>query len=76
MNTITVYSSSNKERTLLKNLLSTMNIKFTVDLSKDDTRMSKSEYFAMLEQSIQQEKDGKVVEYTPQLEKQLFGNII
>jgi hypothetical protein len=53
-----------------------MNIKFTVDLSKDDTRMSKSEYFAMLEQSIQQEKDGKVVEYTPQLEKQLFGNII
>ena len=35
-----------------------------VPLSDDDSLMSKEDYFAMLDRSIQQAKEGKVTEYS------------
>ena len=43
---------------------------------KDDSLMTKAEYFVMLDESIQQAKEGKVRRYTPKVEKKWFGSIL
>ena len=46
-----------------------------VPLSEDDTLMSKEAFFAKIDKALQQAKEGKVKELTPELRKALFGDL-
>lgn len=43
--------------------------------AKDDTLMTKEEYFAMLDKRIKSARQGHVTTLTPELQKQLFGDL-
>ncbi|MDR1747333.1 MAG: hypothetical protein LBR49_08725 [Tannerella sp.] len=55
-----------------------LNIRFSRYAEKrtDGALMSKSEYFSMLDERIKNVEDGKTVEYTPELEKEFFAEIL
>lgn len=44
-----------------------------IPVEEEDTLMSKEEFFAKIERSIQQAKEGKVREWTPEMQKEFFG---
>ena len=46
-----------------------------VPVTNDDTLMSKEAFFAKIDQSLQQAKNGNVKELTPELREALFGNL-
>ena len=46
-----------------------------VPVTNDDTLMSKEAFFAKIDHSLQQAKDGNVKELTPELREALFGNL-
>ncbi|MDR0505651.1 MAG: hypothetical protein LBH32_02375 [Dysgonamonadaceae bacterium] len=62
MNTIVAYPATEDQMSLLKGLLKEMKIRFSVkkEKKKDDSLFTKEEYFAMLDESIKQAKEGKV----------------
>ncbi|MDR0505649.1 MAG: hypothetical protein LBH32_02365 [Dysgonamonadaceae bacterium] len=61
MNTIVAYPATEDQMSLLKGLLKEMKIRFSVkkEKKKDDSLFTKEEYFAMLDESIKQYKEGK-----------------
>jgi antitoxin (DNA-binding transcriptional repressor) of toxin-antitoxin stability system len=46
-----------------------------VPVKEDDTLMSKEEFFAMIDRSLEEVKQGKVTRLTPELRKELFGDL-
>ena len=46
-----------------------------VPVTNDDTLMSKEAFFAKIDHSLQQAKEGKVKVLTPELRATLFGNL-
>ena len=46
-----------------------------VPVTNDDTLMSKEAFFAKIDHSLQQAKDGNVKVLTPELREALFGNL-
>lgn len=46
-----------------------------VPVAKNETLMSKDEFFAKVDIAIQEAKEGKTVKLTPELRNKLFGNL-
>jgi hypothetical protein len=46
-----------------------------VPVKEDDSLMSKEEFYAKLDRSLEQYKNGEYEELTPELKKQLFGDL-
>ena len=77
MESIIIYPKNKKQTTLLKSLLEAMKINFdTKKEAKDETLMSKEDFFAKIDRSIKQAEEGKVTELTPELKKELFKSIL
>jgi len=73
------YNARNRTAEKVLSVITAMNDVFrvkTAEKKKDDSLMTKEEYFAMLDESIRQAERGEVVEYTPELEQKLFGAIL
>lgn len=75
MENIIVYPKNKKQQTLLRSLLKEMNVRFEIE-EDDDTRMTKEEFYAEIEEAKQEAGEGKVLRYTPELKKELFGDIL
>jgi len=78
MDALLVYPNTQKQVSVLEALLTELNIRFSMYAEKrtDDTLMSKSDYFSMLDERIKNVELGKTVEYTPELESELFAEIL
>ena len=77
MESITIYPKNKKQTSLLKSLLEAMNINFdTKEAEKDDTLMSKEEFYAKIDEARKEIEEGKGIEYTPELKKELFKSIL
>lgn len=46
-----------------------------VPVKEDDTLMSKGEFFAMIDRSLEEVEQGKVTRLTPELREELFGDL-
>lgn len=46
-----------------------------VPVKEDDTLMSKEEFFAMIDRSLEEVEQGKVTRLTPELREELFGDL-
>ena len=62
MNSVVVYPTTERQISLLEELFKEMKIRFSVkrEKQKDDSLMTKAEYFAMLDERIKETKEGKV----------------
>lgn len=75
MDSIIVYPKNKKQKTLLESLLKEMNVRFEIE-DKDETLMTKEEFYARIEEARQEAREGKVHKLTPELKKELFGDIL
>lgn len=72
MESITIYPKNEKQKSLLKSLLEEMKIRFDIAKS-DDALMTKEEFYAKIDHSIQQADEGKVKTLTKEKQKELLG---
>ncbi len=72
MESITIYPKNEKQKSLLKSLLEEMKIRFDIAKS-DDTLMTEKEFYAKIDRSIQQAKEGKVKTLTKEKQKEILG---
>lgn len=70
-----IYPKNEKQKSLLKSLLEEMKIRFEIPKA-DDALMSEEEFYAGIDEAIQQVEEGKVVKYTPELRQKLFGSVL
>ncbi|MDR0829515.1 MAG: hypothetical protein LBN95_05315 [Prevotellaceae bacterium] len=80
MNTVIAYPTTANQITLLETLLKELKIRFAIKKTNetDPTLYSKDAYFAMIDGRVQNIEQGKseLIEYTPELEKELFAEIL
>jgi len=70
MNNLIVYPKNKNQQKLLESLLKEMRVHFEVE-EADETLMTKEEFYAQIEEA----REGKVHKFTPELEKELFGDL-
>ncbi|MFT4094511.1 MAG: hypothetical protein QM640_12810 [Niabella sp.] len=75
MENIVIIPESKKQFSAIKAFLEEMKIRFKTE-KQDDALMTEAEFYAKIDRSIKQAEEGKVVEYTPELEKKLFKSIL
>ena len=75
MESITIYPKSKKQQSLLKSLLEEMKVHFEIGKS-DDTAMSEEEFYKKIDLAKEDIKQGRYVEYTPELREKLFKSIL
>ncbi|MGC4128148.1 MAG: hypothetical protein QM564_01015 [Bergeyella sp.] len=73
METMVVYPKSEKQKSLLASLLDEMKIRFEIAKTEDDTKMTKEEFYAMVDAAKQEAREGKVHILTPEKQKELLG---
>jgi len=74
MENIIIIPESKKQSSVIKAFLKEMKIRFEVE--KDDTEMTKEEFFAKIDRAKQQVKEGKVKPLTPELREKLFKSVL
>lgn len=74
MENIIIIPESKKQSSVIKAFLKEMKIRFEVE--KDDTEMTKEEFFANVDRAKQEVKEGKVKPLTPELREKLFKSVL
>ncbi len=74
MENIIIIPESKKQSSVIKAFLKEMKIRFEVE--KDDTEMTKEEFFAKIDRAKQEVKEGKVKPLTPELREKLFKSVL
>jgi hypothetical protein len=74
MNAITIKPKNKKELRAIKLFFKTFDIAFEEE--QDDTKMSKEEFFAMIEARKKDIEDGKVIRLTEEMQKELFKSVL
>ncbi len=75
MENIIITPENKKQFTAIKNFLEEMKIHFRTE-KEDDTLMTEEEFYEKIDRSIKQVEQGKVHRLTPELQKELFGDIL
>ena len=73
MESITIYPKNAKQKSLLKSLLEEMKVRFEIDSLKDETLLSKKEFFAKIDKSISQAEKGQTRHVSKDQQKELLG---
>ncbi len=73
MESITVYPKNEKQKSLLKSLLEEMKVRFEIAVSKDETLLSKKDFFAKIDKSITQAENGKMKPLSKDKQKEFLG---
>jgi uncharacterized protein YlxP (DUF503 family) len=73
MESITVYPKNEKQKSLLKSLLEEMKVRFEIAVSKDETLLSKKDFFAKIDKSINQAENGKMKPLSKDKQKEFLG---
>lgn len=72
MDSIRVYPKNEKQKSLLKALLEEMKVSFEI-VSKDEGLLSEKEFFAKIDKSISQAKQGETKVLTKDKQKEFLG---
>lgn len=73
MESITIYPKNEKQRSLLKSLLEEMKVKFEISTTKEDPFMSEKDFYAKIDKSILQAKEGKTKTLSKDQQKNFLG---
>ena len=62
MDSLVIYPTTTQQFSLIQSLMEEMKVRFSIEKEKkkDDSLFTKEAYFAMLDESIKQAKEGKV----------------
>jgi hypothetical protein len=69
------FETEQSEVSKIKAVLKALRVK-KLKIETGETKMSKEEFFAKIDKSIQQAENGEVHELTPELKKELFKSVI
>ena len=69
------FETEQSEVSKIKAVLKALGVK-KLKVETDETKMSKEEFFAKIDRSIAQAKNGEVHKLTPELKKQLFKSVL
>jgi hypothetical protein len=73
MESITIYPKNEKQKPLLKSLLEEMKVKFEINTTKEDPFMSENDFYAKIDKSILQAKEGKTKTLSKDQQKDILG---
>lgn len=73
MESITIYPRNKKQKYLLKSLLEEMKVRFELSTDKDETLLSEKDFYAKIDKSITQAKEGKTKKLTIDGQKTFLG---
>jgi predicted secreted protein len=73
MASIVIYPENEKQISLLKMLLDELKVRFEINKEKDDTLLSKEEFYAKIDDSIKQSKEGKTIRISSKNQKAFLG---
>jgi hypothetical protein len=73
MESITIYPENEKQKSLLKNLLEEMKIRFEIGKSNDETLLSEEEFINKIDKSIKQADAGKTKKLSNKDQKEFLG---
>ncbi len=73
MESITIYPKNEKQKSLLKSLLEEMKVKFEISTTKEDSFMSEKDFYAKIDRSILQAKEGKTKTLSKDQQKDFLG---
>jgi hypothetical protein len=73
MASIVIYPENEKQISLLKMLLDELKVCFEINKEKDDTLMSKEEFYAKIDDSVEQSKEGKTIRISSKNQKAFLG---
>ena len=69
------FETEQSEVSKIKAVLKALGVK-KLKIETGETKMSKEEFFAKIDKSIQQAENGEVQELTPELKKELFKSVL
>lgn len=73
MASIVIYPENEKQISLLIMLLDELKVRFEINKEKDDTLLSKEEFYAKIDESVEQSKDGKTIRISSKNQKAFLG---
>lgn len=73
MASIVIYPENEKQISLLKMLLDELKVRFEINKEKDDTLLSKEEFYAKIDESVEQSKEGKTIKISSKNQKAFLG---
>lgn len=73
MESITIYPKNEKQKSLLKSLLEEMKVKFEISTTKEDPFMREKDFYAKIDKSILQAKEGKTKTLLKDQQKDFLG---
>ncbi|QEK51680.1 hypothetical protein FYC62_08420 [Pedobacter aquae] len=73
MDSITIYPKNDKQKSLLESLLEEMKVRFEVVKLEDKTLLSKDEFTAKIDKSIEQADLGKIKRIAKEEQKKFLG---
>ncbi len=73
MESITIYPKNEKQKSLLKNLLEELKVRFEIGEINKNTLLSEDEFYAKIDKSIKQAETGKSKILSKDKQKELLG---
>lgn len=73
MASIVIYPENEKQISLLKMLLDELKVRFEINKEKDDTLLSKEDFYAKIDESVEQSKEGKTIRISSKNQKAFLG---
>ncbi len=77
MKPILIYPKNPHQYSVITALLEEMQVEFKVsDREKDETLLTEKEFYAKINRAVKQAEAGKKIRLTPELEKELFEDVL
>lgn len=73
MEQIVIYPKNQKQKSLLKSLLEEMKVQFEIAKDNDPTLLKEEEFYAKIDQAIQQAENGQTKVLSKEQQKALLG---
>ena len=77
MEPIIIYPKNPRQYSVIKALLEEMKVKFKAPAQeRDETLMTKEQFYAKIDRAAKQAEAGKKIKLTPEIEKELFEGVL
>ena len=73
MESITIYTKNEKQKSLLKSLLLELKVNFEIKTSNDDSLLSEKDYCAKIDKSISQAEKGQTKKISKEEQRKFLG---
>lgn len=73
MESITIYPTNEKQKSLLKSLFEEMKLRFEISANKEETLLSEKDFFDKIDKSLEQAERGKTKSLSKAKQKEFLG---